>query len=206
MNNFISMSNLGKNKQINFKEISIMKQTFLVLILVASSMLNLQAQTPIVPEKEVTLAIHAIEIKAPQNVNLYDMEITAAIIEKAWRGKMGNLRNSGVKVLTRSSDNAFKNERNYYNGGDYKDDRSSKEKKESGLLRANYIFESYIYVYSDSSIRFIANIVDFETGEEVAYVGSERIYDSEHQILIDTADELVGELSSNFIRFLEKKR
>lgn len=190
----------------NFKEVSIMKRTFLALVLVAFNMANLQAQTPIVPKKEVTLAVHPITIKTPPNINNYDFEVTAAIIEKAWSGEMSNLRNKGVKVLTRSSDDAFKNERNYYDGGDYRDDRTAKEKKDSGLLRADYIFESYIYVYSDNTLRFIANIVDFETGEEVAYVGSESIYDSEHQILIDTADELVGELSYNFIRFLEKKR
>jgi len=209
MNNFISMSNLSKKKQINFKEISIMKQTFLALILIVLTFVvfaiaNLQAQTFSASKDDIILTILPVEIRGSENIAYTDdTNISAEILQKKFGGLFSNLRQEGVRTIRMSYEDFLKR---YYADNKSIDDMSEKKQGEPTLLVDNYIFESCIYIYSDSSVKFVATIIDFKTSEEVAYIASKPLYEAEHQILIDTAEKLVKELSSNFTSFLKQKR
>lgn len=177
-----------------------MKRKILFTVLLSLIIgLVLNAQTAIaVPKEEVevkkepiVLAVSKLQITGAENFNLPDANAIMQTLSSIFGSTLANYQIPGVEVASRISDEVIRKE----NETVYSYNLSSD-------IKADYLLQGQIIIYTSGTILFTAQIVSTETKFITSSIksGYQKITDLEQ--LLTLVDDLTEQLVINFTRKL----
>ncbi len=177
------------------------RKIFLAMIMIMSMSFVLSAQTPIIvpkdePEKEtIVIAVSSLEIVDSANFNLPDAKSISLSLATVFSGLLSNYKIPGVEIASRMSETVIQEENKTIFSYDYKETSGVEA---GNFLRANYLLQGKIIVFTTGTILFTAQIIDAEKSTIVASIKSGYITVKEVEQLLTLVDDMTYELLENF--------